>query len=71
MKELDINVATEFMVLAAALIEIKSKMLLPKMKTEGDELSQEDPRTELVEKILNIKGLNVRQNFLSNRKKNQ
>lgn len=55
MKELDINVATEFMVLAAALIEIKSKMLLPKMKTEGDELSQEDPRTELVEKILEYK----------------
>jgi len=55
MKALDVNVASEFMVLAAALIEIKSKMLLPRMSTDGDTLLEEDPRTELVQKILEYK----------------
>lgn len=55
MQALDVNIATEFMVLAAALIELKSKMLLPRMKPEGDGLIEEDPRTELVQKILEYK----------------
>lgn len=55
MKALDVNVATEFMVLAAALIEIKSKMLLPRMKADGEEVLEDDPRTELVQKILEYK----------------
>lgn len=55
MQSLDINVATEFMVLAAALIEIKSKMLLPRMKKDGEEIIEEDPRTELVQRILEYK----------------
>ncbi|MDD2189713.1 MAG: segregation/condensation protein A [Eubacteriales bacterium] len=55
MQALDINVATEFMVLAAALIEIKSKMLLPRMKQDGGVLAEEDPRTELVQRILEYK----------------
>ncbi len=55
MKALDVNLATEFMVLAAALIEIKSKMLLPRMKSDGDGLIEEDPRTELVQRILEYK----------------
>lgn len=55
MKAMDVNVATEFMVLAAALIEIKSKMLLPRMNADGEGLLEEDPRTELVQKILEYK----------------
>ncbi|MDF2657053.1 MAG: chromosome segregation protein ScpA [Bacillota bacterium] len=55
MKSLDVNLATEFMVLAAALIEIKSKLLLPRMKPDGDGVVEEDPRTELVQKILEYK----------------
>ena len=55
MQALDINVATEFMVLAAALIEIKSKMLLPRMKPDGDGTLEEDPRTELVQRLLEYK----------------
>jgi len=55
MKALDVNVATEFMVLAAALIEIKSKMLLPRMKPEGEGIVEEDPRAELVQRILEYK----------------
>lgn len=56
MKEADVNVATEFMVLAASLIEIKSKMLLPRSVPLEDGFEQEeDPRNELVEQILEYK----------------
>lgn len=56
MKGMKIEVAGEFMVLAATLIEIKSKMLLPRYNAdELSELFHQDPRTELVEKILEYK----------------
>ena len=55
MKEMDIAVSTEFMVLAASLIEIKSKMILPRMSQEGEATIDEDPRTELVSRILEYK----------------
>lgn len=35
MREMDVNVATEFMVLASSLIEIKSKMILPRINAAG------------------------------------
>lgn len=55
MKRLDVPLASEFLVLAAALIEIKSKMLLPRT-TPGDEnVEFEDPRTDLVEKLVEYK----------------
>lgn len=55
MQENDVSVATEFMVLAAQLIEIKSKMLLPRSTPLEEGIVEEDPRTELVEKILEYK----------------
>ena len=55
MQRLDVEVATEFMVLAAVLIEIKSKMLLPRIKPEGVAGGEGDPREELVERILEYK----------------
>lgn len=55
MEENNINVTQDFMVLAAALIEIKSKLILPRMATSGETLLEEDPRTELVERILEYK----------------
>ena len=52
----DVNVSSEFMVLAAALLEIKSKMLLPRaVPEEGSTEVAEDPRTELVAKLLEYK----------------
>jgi len=55
LKKLDVAVATEFMVLAAELIEIKSKLLIPRVSLgEGGEM-EDDPRSELVEKILEYK----------------
>ena len=52
----DINLSSEFMVLAAALLEIKSKMLLPRTVSEdGVSDIMEDPRTELVAKLVEYK----------------
>ncbi len=53
MKRLDIAVAADFIVMAATLIEIKSKMLLPRdPKSEDEEADFEDPRRELVDRLL-------------------
>ena len=51
MKKLDLEVAGEFIVMAATLIYIKSKMLLPPDEEAEDEDGQ-DPRAELVRKLL-------------------
>ncbi len=51
MRELDVNVAAEFIYMAAVLIHIKSKMLLPRDPLAPAE-AQEDPRSELVNRLL-------------------
>ncbi len=56
MQELDLDVAGEFLLMAATLIHIKSKMLLPPDEAaDGDEAAQEDPRAELVNRLLEYK----------------
>ena len=53
MKELNLDVAGEFMVMAATLIHIKSKMLVPVNPTEVEGQEEtEDPRDELVRRLL-------------------
>src|SRR5438128_12362611 len=53
MQELDLDVAGEFLVMAATLIHIKSKMLLPRPETAaGVEGEEEDPRDALVRRLL-------------------
>lgn len=53
MKELDLEVAGEFVAMAATLIHIKSRMLLPQYDDTGEVVEQvEDPRKELVQKLL-------------------
>ena len=53
METQDMNIMSEFLVMAATLIDIKCKMLLPKeVDEEGEE---EDPRAELVQKLLEYK----------------
>lgn len=53
MEKEDLGIMSEFMVMAATLLDIKCKMLLPKeVNEEGEE---EDPRAELVQKLLEYK----------------
>ncbi len=53
MKELNLDVAGDFLVMASTLIQIKSKLLLPTAPSEeGAEDAGEDPRAELVRRLL-------------------
>src|SRR6202142_56900 len=50
MRELNLDIAGEFLVMAATLTLIKSRMLLP--TSEEDEVEEPDPRAELVQQLL-------------------
>jgi segregation and condensation protein A len=52
MRQLNLDVAGEFMVMAATLIHIKSKMLVPVSPTEAQGEEEEDPREALVQRLL-------------------
>lgn len=52
MQRQDLDVVSEFLVMAATLLDIKSRMLLPKEEAEEE---KEDPRAELVQKLLEYK----------------
>ena len=55
MKELNLEIASEYLVMASELIEMKSKMLLPKKKETEDDDYEEDPRELLIERLLAYK----------------
>ncbi|MEI4829080.1 segregation/condensation protein A [Bacillus sp. FJAT-53711] len=58
MKELQLDVASEYLVMAATLLQIKSKMLLPKHEEDEQDSSEEfieDPRQELMERLIEYK----------------
>jgi segregation and condensation protein A len=59
MQSMDINIAGDFLVMAATLMEIKSRMLLPRPELEADPgeapEDEEDPRQELVRQLLEYK----------------
>ncbi|MFC1657974.1 segregation and condensation protein A [Candidatus Omnitrophota bacterium] len=52
MRLLDLNIAGEFLVMAATLMQIKSRMLLPSDGTSTEEGDELDPRQELVQRLL-------------------
>ena len=53
MEKEDLNIVSDFLVMAATLLDIKSRMLLPVPETEEGE--EEDPRAELVARLLEYK----------------
>lgn len=55
MQEMDLDVASEFLVMAATLLHIKSRMLLPKHKENVEEADEIDPREELIARLLEYK----------------
>ncbi len=52
MRRLDLEMAGDFVAMAATLLQIKSRMLLPKYNEAGEEIEDEDPRRELVSRLL-------------------
>jgi segregation and condensation protein A len=52
MRLLNLNIAGEFLVMSATLMQIKSKMLLPIEESQGTQAEQDDPRAELVKRLL-------------------
>jgi segregation and condensation protein A len=73
MDEQNLDVVGEFLVMAALLIEIKSKMLLPieADEEEEEELEEEDPRLELVEKLLEFRKFSDLARLLGDRMEQQ
>jgi len=50
MEKLNLNIASEYLVMASELMEMKSKLLLPRTKIEEEE--EEDPREKLIQKLI-------------------
>ena len=65
MKQMDLEITSEFIVIAATLIEIKSKKLLPKAKEEV--VDEEDIEKKLLEKLIIYKKIKESTNFFRNR----
>ena len=55
MREQKMEIASEFLVMAATLLELKSRMLLPKEEKPDEEEEETDPREELVKRLLEYK----------------
>ena len=52
MEKMNLNIASEYLSMAAELIEIKSSSLLPRKKIETEDEYEEDPRERLIERLL-------------------
>lgn len=66
MESLDMEIASEFLVMASELLYIKSKMLLPKPQEEDAE-EEEDPRKELMQKLLDYQQYKELSGYLKER----
>ncbi len=55
MEDLQLEIASEYLVMAATLIEIKSKSLLPKQVVEVEDIYEEDTREALIERLVEYK----------------
>lgn len=67
MRSLNLDVAGEFLVMTSTLIYIKSRMLLPPSEGMEEEETVDDPRKELVERLLEYKKFKEAARWLSNR----
>ncbi|MBO8168304.1 MAG: segregation/condensation protein A [Thermoanaerobacteraceae bacterium] len=70
MEQLDLEITSEFLVMAATLLSIKAKMLLPRQPQEdAEEEEGVDPREELVERLLEYKKYKQVAGYLERREK--
>src|SRR5690625_2164960 len=52
MQEIELDIASEYLVMAATLLQMKSAMLLPKQEVEYEDEYEEDPREQLVQRLI-------------------
>src|SRR5690625_1830492 len=52
MEKIELNIASEYLVMAATLLEIKSAMLLPKKEVSLEDEYEEDPRDQLIKRLI-------------------
>ena len=55
MEDMDLDVASEFVLMASMLMSVKAKMMLPRVDVEEEVLDEKDPRYELVRRLLEYK----------------
>ena len=55
MEEMNLTIASEYLVMASELIELKSRLLLPSNKDLGEDEYEEDPRENLINRLLEYK----------------
>lgn len=67
MEEFDLEIASEFILIAATLLEIKSKSLLPKEKVEEDNEENINPKEELMRKLLEYKKFKLVASYLKSK----
>lgn len=69
MEEMDLEITSEFIVISATLIEIKSKMLLPKPKVDENAIDsdEKDPREELISKLVEYRKFKESAKFFKDR----
>ena len=71
MKDLDLEITSEFIVMASELLEMKSKILLPNPKYDTEEFNQiQDPKDDLVKRLLEYKKYKTVSKFLNKRYEN-
>ncbi|MBB5336727.1 segregation and condensation protein A [Pectinatus brassicae] len=71
-REFNIEVASEFLIMAATLLQIKSRILLPaEEKAEDDEIDLEDPRQELVDRLIEYRRFKEVSNILNELEESQ
>ncbi|MBI2190819.1 MAG: segregation/condensation protein A [Planctomycetes bacterium] len=66
-EDLDLSLAGDFLLLAATLMEIKSRMLLPQEEQVADSDEDEDPRSELIQRLIEYKRFKDAARFLQGR----
>ena len=70
-REFNIEIASEFIVMAATLLQIKSRMLLPKKPKVVEETDEVDPRQELIDRILEYRRFKEVSNVLGEMQEQQ
>lgn len=77
MQDMELDIASEYLVMAATLIEMKSRMLLPKPELEPDEFEngydteEDDPREELIRQLVEYRQYKQLADTLQERSQNQ